>query len=63
MVFQALRYLGQTAVDEQVIVRLRRSLSAKQRQELLRDARYTTDWIAAVVRQVAQDEEEVVRHG
>jgi hypothetical protein len=63
MVFQALRYLGQAAVDEQVIARLRRSLSAEQRQELLRDARYTTDWIAAVVRQIAQDEEKVASHG
>jgi hypothetical protein len=63
MVFQALRYLGQAAVDDRVITRLRRSLSAEQRQELLRDARYTTDWIAAVVRQVAQDEEAAVRHG
>lgn len=58
MVFQALRYLGQAAVDDQVIIRLRRSLSAEQRQEMLQDARYTTEWIAAVVRQVAQDEEE-----
>jgi predicted transcriptional regulator of viral defense system len=63
MVFQALRHLGQTAVDEQVIARLRRALSADQRQELLRDARYTTDWIANVVRQVAQDKKELVGHG
>jgi hypothetical protein len=63
MVFQALRYLGQAAVDDQVILRLRRSFSAEQRQELLKDARYTTDWIAAVVRQVAQDGEEAVSHG
>ncbi len=63
MVFQALRYLGQAAVDDQVIAQLRRSLSAEQRQELLRDARYTTDWIAAVVRQIAQNEEEVLSHG
>jgi hypothetical protein len=63
MVFQALRHLGQAAVDDQVIARLRRSLSPEQRQDLLRDARYTTDWIAAVVRQVAQDEEEAVSHG
>ena len=62
MVFQALRYLGQAAVDDQVIVQLRRSLSAEQRRELLKDARYTTDWIAAVVRQVAQ-EEGAVSHG
>jgi Family of unknown function (DUF6088) len=63
MVFQALRHLGQAAVDEQVIARLRRVLSADQQQELLRDSRYTTDWIAAVVRQVAQDTRELVSHG
>jgi len=63
MVFQALRHLGQAAVDDQVITRLRRALSPKQRQELLRDARYTTDWIAAIVRQIAQDEMEVAGHG
>jgi hypothetical protein len=63
MVFQALRHLGREVVDEQVIARLRRALSAEQRRELLRDARYTTDWIAAIVRQVAQDKKELVSHG
>jgi len=50
-------------VDEQVIARLRHALSADQQRRLLRDARYTTDWIAAVVRQVAQDKKELVSHG
>ena len=59
MVFQALRHLGQVAVDDQVVAQLRRALSAKQLQELLRDAQYTTDWIAAVVRQTVQDKAEV----
>ncbi len=45
MVLQALRHLGQAAVDDHVIARLRRGLSGEQRRELLRDARYTTDWI------------------
>ena len=63
MVFQALRHLGQAAVDHEVIARLRRALSADQRQELLRDARYTTDWIADVVRRVAQEKKELVSHG
>ena len=63
MVFQALRHLGQAAVDHQVVAQLRRALSAEQHQELLRDARYTTDWIASVVRQVVQDERELVSHG
>ncbi|MDI9442707.1 MAG: DUF6088 family protein [Planctomycetota bacterium] len=62
MVFQALRHLGQAAVDDQVVARLRRALSPKQRQELLQDARYTTDWIAAVVRQIVQ-EEGLAKHG
>lgn len=55
MVFQALRHLGQAAVDDQVTARLKRALSPKQRREVLRDARYTTDWIAVLVRQIAQD--------
>jgi len=63
MVFQALRHLGRGAVDEQVIARLRRALSEDQQRQLLRDARYTTGWIAAVVRQVAQDKKELVSHG
>jgi hypothetical protein len=62
MVFQALRHLGQAAVDDQVIARLRRALSSEQRQELVRDARYTTDWIAAVVGQIFQ-EVELANHG
>jgi hypothetical protein len=50
-------------VDEQVIARLRRTLSADQRHQLLRDARYTTDWIASVVRHVAQNKKELVSDG
>ncbi|MBV8193217.1 MAG: type IV toxin-antitoxin system AbiEi family antitoxin domain-containing protein, partial [Alphaproteobacteria bacterium] len=39
MVLQALRHLGQAAVDDRVIAQVRRALSARQRRELLRDAR------------------------
>jgi hypothetical protein len=63
MVFQALRHLGQGAVDHQVVAQLQRALSAEQLQDLLRDARYTTDWIATVVRQIARDEAGVVDRG
>lgn len=51
-VFQALRYLGREAVDDQVIARLKTVLPAEQKRQLAQDARYTTDWIAAVVRQI-----------
>lgn len=63
MVFQALRHLGQASVDSQLVAKLRRALSAEQLKELLRDARYTTDWIATVVRQIAHDEARLVSHG
>jgi hypothetical protein len=57
VVFQALRHVGREAVDDQVLSRLRRVLSAKDRQRLLRDSRYTTGWIADVVRKVATEDE------
>lgn len=53
LVFQALRYLGKEAVDAQVIAKLKGTLPAKEKRELLQDARYTTDWIADVVRRIA----------
>ena len=64
-VFQALRYLGNDSIDDAVVSRLRRRLSAKQRQQLLRDARYTTGWIADIVRKIASDDrvEEAATHG
>lgn len=52
MVFQALRYMGKDAVDEQVIARLNAVLPDKQKRELAQDARYTTGWIADAVRRI-----------
>ena len=63
MVFKALRHLGRSAVDSQATSRLRRILSPHQKGDLLRDARYTTDWIADVVRQAATEKPESVAHG
>jgi hypothetical protein len=62
MVFQALRFLGKDSVDEQVVARIRKKLTAEQRAELLRDASYTTDWISAAVRQIAREEANVAMH-
>jgi hypothetical protein len=52
-VFQALRYLGQDAVDEGVLRQLTRVLPERVRKRLLDDARYTTDWVHQVVRRLA----------
>jgi hypothetical protein len=56
MVFQALRHMGKQAVDGEVIARLKSALRAENRRSLLRDARYTTDWIADIARQIAGHE-------
>ncbi|NNM89169.1 MAG: hypothetical protein HKL95_11710 [Phycisphaerae bacterium] len=53
LVFQALRYLGKPAVDAHVVARLKTVIRTKDKLELVKDARYTTDWIADVVRQIA----------
>lgn len=54
MVFQALRHLGQPSINDRVVQSIRRSLSSQQLTELVQDAQYTTDWIATVVRQIAE---------
>jgi rRNA-processing protein FCF1 len=56
LVIQALRYLGKDAVGPEIITRLRIRLSPAENRELLRDARYATDWIFAVARQVAEED-------
>jgi hypothetical protein len=63
-VIQALHFLGRDAVGEETVSRLRRRLSARERRKFLEDARYATEWIAEVARQVAAGEpEEAVSHG
>jgi hypothetical protein len=53
--------LSQSAVHE--FLKGQRQLELPSIEALLRDARYTTDWIAAVVRQVARNEGKVASHG
>jgi hypothetical protein len=56
VVLQALRYLGKEAVDEAVVRRLRETLSERDKQELLDDVVYATDWIVAVIERVVRGE-------
>jgi hypothetical protein len=63
MVFQALRHVGRVAVDDQMLARLRQALSAEQLKDLVRDARYTTDWIGDVVRQIVHQGGDSANHG
>lgn len=60
LVFQALRHLGKNAITSDTIARLRRRLSAKDREQLKRDARYATGWIAEAVSRLSEGD---FRHG
>ncbi len=44
-VIQALRHVGRRAVDERVLGKLRRCLTANQKLDLVRDAHQSADWI------------------
>lgn len=52
-VIQALRWLGQRHVDERIVTKLRRTLSDKDKQQLLKDLRYAPAWVAEIMRAVA----------
>lgn len=54
VVIQALRHLGKEAIGPDVIEQLRRRLSLRERQQLLRDARFSSDWIFEAARQIAR---------
>lgn len=52
-VIQALRFLGQKNVDEDVIRRLRTRLKEKEKAQLLQDIPFAPAWMSSVFRQVA----------
>lgn len=52
IVLQALRYLGDEGVDHRVIEKLRNRLSEVDKRALVRDAKYTTDWLFDCVRRI-----------
>ena len=55
LVVQALRHLGQDRVDDSVVSQLRDRLCPSDRKALVRDARYTADWIFEVANRIAAD--------
>jgi hypothetical protein len=57
LVIQALRHLGQQAVDASIVQRLKSRLSDADKRQLLKDARFAPAWIAAVMKRVAMPEE------
>lgn len=51
-VFQALRYLGKDRMDDQVIGKIARTLSARDRAQLAKQSKHVPAWMHPVVQQI-----------
>ncbi len=56
LIVQAIKALGETNVDDQVLATLREKLDDRDRTLLLREARYVTAWIYEIVKKLAKEE-------
>lgn len=54
LVIQALRHLGKEHVDIHTIKKLQRRLSKHDKQQLIRDIRYTSAWIGEIIRKLGK---------
>jgi Family of unknown function (DUF6088) len=54
LVIQALRYLGKDNIDDKSINKLQRKLTDKEKEQLLKDIKLATAWIAATIRKIAE---------
>lgn len=52
LVIQALKYMGRENVDDAVIGKIRNQLPERHRRQLLKDARFGTDWIFEAVQRI-----------
>ena len=57
LVIQALRYIGRNAVTDAVVSRIARVLSQPDRESLLRDTQYSTDWIHEAAKAIVEEGE------
>jgi len=56
LVFQALRYLGPKGATPEVVRRLRKTLSEKDKVELQRNLRYAAAWMKPVIEAIVNEE-------
>lgn len=54
LVIQALRHLGKRHVDDAIVARLLARINPDDRKDLLKAARYAPEWIAIIMRKIAQ---------
>jgi len=53
LIFQALKFLGKTHIDNKVILQIQNKLKPKDKDRLLKDARYQSDWIYEIVKKIS----------
>lgn len=56
LVVNALNYLGKEHVTPEVVARPRRRFDAKQKKQLLKGARFSTDWIFETIQTICAEE-------
>ncbi len=57
-VIQAIKSLGKDNITDDVILKIRKDLSVKEKEDLLRDAKSTSSWIYEVIRKICVDKNE-----
>ena len=55
LVVQALRYFGKDRVGDEIIAHLEQKLSHNEKNELLENIHYSTEWIYEIVQKIAKD--------
>jgi len=54
LVIQALRYIGRDRVNDKIVEKLKKKLTADDRRRLIRDLRYAPAWIGKIFRQLQE---------
>lgn len=57
-VIQAIKSLGKDNITDDVILKIRKNLSVKEKEDLLRDTKSTSSWIYEVIRKICVDKNE-----
>jgi hypothetical protein len=55
LVFEAIKFIGATKIDNKMISILRRKLSPKDRTNLLADLRFAPIWMRSIIKKIAGD--------
>jgi len=55
LIVQALRYFGKDRIGDEIIVHLKQKLSHNEKNELLENIQYSSEWVYEIVQKIAKD--------